>query len=64
MAGGGRGPQGWGHRIDCGDVDEVLGGGCDRVVQGDIRIGGQEHFYLGASPPLHHLLLASAPVLF
>jgi len=38
--------EGWGHRIDCGDVDSVLEGGCDQVLQGDIRIGGQEHFYL------------------
>lgn len=39
--------EGWGHRIDCGDVDAVLASDdVDHVISGDIRIGGQEHFYL------------------
>jgi len=39
--------QDWNHRLDCGDVEAVLGGGeCDHVLEGEARVGGQEHFYL------------------
>ncbi len=39
--------QGWGHRIDCGDVDKAFASGeCDHVIEGEVKMGGQEHFYL------------------
>jgi xanthine dehydrogenase/oxidase len=38
--------EGWGHRIDCGDVEAALASGCDHVLEGEGRVGGQEHFYL------------------
>jgi len=34
-------PQGWGHRIDCGDVDQVLADSCDFTLEGDAKVGGQ-----------------------
>lgn len=37
--------QGAGHRVDCGDVDAAWPQ-CAHVVEGEVRIGGQEHFYL------------------
>lgn len=41
------GLQGWGHRIDCGDVDaEFTSGAVEHVLEGEARVGGQEHFYL------------------
>ncbi len=39
--------QGWGNRIDCGDVDQCFESGeCDHVIEGTCKMGGQEHFYL------------------
>lgn len=39
--------QGWGHRVDCGDVDKCFESGeCDHIVEGTCKMGGQEHFYL------------------
>jgi xanthine dehydrogenase/oxidase len=39
--------QDWNHRLDCGDVDAVLASNeCDHVLEGEARVGGQEHFYL------------------
>ena len=39
--------QGWGKRIDCGDVDKVFESEeCDHVIEGTCKMGGQEHFYL------------------
>ena len=39
--------QGWGHRLECGDVESVLGSGeCAHVLEGECRMGGQDHFYL------------------
>ena len=39
--------QGWGNRIDCGDVDQCFeAGACDHVIEGTCKMGGQEHFYL------------------
>ena len=39
--------QGWGHRLDCGDVDaEFASGSMEHVIEGETRVGGQEHFYL------------------
>ncbi|KAK9866817.1 hypothetical protein WJX84_005780, partial [Apatococcus fuscideae] len=39
--------EGWGHRLDYGDVEACFASGeCDHVVEGTARIGGQEHFYL------------------
>ncbi|KAK9861190.1 hypothetical protein WJX84_010543 [Apatococcus fuscideae] len=39
--------EGWGHRLDYGDVDACFASGeCDQMVEGTARIGGQEHFYL------------------
>ena len=39
--------QGWGNRIDDGDVDACFESGeCDHVVEGVARMGGQDHFYL------------------
>ena len=39
--------QGWGNRIDCGDVDKCFESGeCDHVMEGTCKMGGQEHFYL------------------
>lgn len=39
--------QGWGHRVDCGDVDKCFESGeCDHVIEGTCKMGGQEHFYL------------------
>ena len=40
-------PQGWGHRVDCGDVDKCFESGeCDHMIEGTCKMGGQEHFYL------------------
>ena len=39
--------QGWGHTIECGDVESAFSdGSCDHVIEGEIKMGGQEHFYL------------------
>lgn len=39
--------QGWGHRVDCGDVDKCFESGeCDHIIEGTCKMGGQEHFYL------------------
>ncbi len=39
--------QGWGHRLDYGDVETCFSSGeCDHIIEGTARIGGQEHFYL------------------
>lgn len=39
--------EGWGNRIDCGDVDKCFEAGtCDHVIEGTCKMGGQEHFYL------------------
>ncbi len=39
--------QGWGKRIDCGDVDRVFESEeYDHVIEGTCKMGGQEHFYL------------------
>ncbi|DBA72485.1 TPA: hypothetical protein ACH3X2_010250 [Trebouxia sp. C0005] len=39
--------EGWGKRIDCGDVDKVFESKeCDHVIEGTCKMGGQEHFYL------------------
>ena len=37
--------QGAGHDIVCGDVDAAWDK-CAHVVEGTVRVGGQEHFYL------------------
>ena len=37
--------QGFGHRVDSGDVDAAWDQ-CAAVVEGEVRVGGQEHFYL------------------
>jgi xanthine dehydrogenase/oxidase len=37
--------QGFGHRVDSGDVDAAWDH-CAVVVDGEVRVGGQEHFYL------------------
>ncbi len=37
--------QGFGHRIDAGDVDATWGQ-CATIVEGEVHVGGQEHFYL------------------
>lgn len=37
--------QGFGHRIELGDVDAAWEQ-CEVVVEGEVRVGGQEHFYL------------------
>uniref|UniRef100_A0A7S1ER10 Xanthine dehydrogenase n=1 Tax=Timspurckia oligopyrenoides TaxID=708627 RepID=A0A7S1ER10_9RHOD len=34
------------RRIECGDVESVFADDRSVVVQGEVRIGGQEHFYL------------------
>ena len=33
------------HTIQCGDVDAAFKT-CDHVIEGEARIGGQEHFYM------------------
>lgn len=39
--------QGWGNRIDDGDVDVCFESGeCDHVIEGVAKMGGQDHFYL------------------
>ncbi|KAL3157593.1 hypothetical protein ABBQ32_012044 [Trebouxia sp. C0010 RCD-2024] len=39
--------EGWGHRVDCGDVDKCFESGeCDHIIEGTCKMGGQEHFYL------------------
>lgn len=39
--------QGWGHRVDCGDVEKAFDSGeCDHIIEGEVKMGGQEHFYL------------------
>ena len=39
--------QGWGNRIDDGDVDACFESEeCDHIVEGVARMGGQDHFYL------------------
>ncbi|KAL0052613.1 hypothetical protein WJX82_004790 [Trebouxia sp. C0006] len=39
--------EGWGKRIDCGDVDRVFESEeYDHVIEGTCKMGGQEHFYL------------------
>ncbi len=37
--------QGAGHTVEAGDVDGAWAG-CAHVAEGEVRIGGQEHFYL------------------
>jgi xanthine dehydrogenase molybdopterin-binding subunit B len=37
--------QNAGHSIVCGDVDRAWAQ-CATVVEGRVRVGGQEHFYL------------------
>ena len=37
--------QGFGHRVDSGNVDATWDQ-CAVVVEGEVRVGGQEHFYL------------------
>ena len=33
--------------MECGDVESVLGSGeCAHVLEGECRMGGQDHFYL------------------
>ena len=39
--------QGWGHEVICGDVDSAFASGeCDHILEGEVKMGGQEHFYL------------------
>ena len=40
--------EGWGHAVERGDVGAALapGGGCDFVLEAEVRMGAQEHFYL------------------
>jgi xanthine dehydrogenase/oxidase len=51
--------EGWGHAIECGEVDSTLSE-CEnsnshpRFVSGEVRMGGQEHFYL---EPNAHLVV-------
>lgn len=49
----------WGHAVECGDVDTVLSSSTadgDEVIliEGEVRMGGQEHFYL---EPNAHLVV-------
>ena len=37
-----------GHMLGCGDVEAGFSQ-CDHIVEGDVRCGGQEHFYLEPS---------------
>lgn len=37
--------QGAGHTVEAGDVDGAWAG-CAHIAEGEVRIGGQEHFYL------------------
>jgi xanthine dehydrogenase/oxidase len=56
--------EGWGHTIECGDVDSILlkckeeesndGSSGTRFLSGEVRMGGQEHFYL---EPNAHLVI-------
>lgn len=40
-------PQDGGTHMTCGDVDAIFGGAdCAHVLEGEVRLGGQEHFYL------------------
>ena len=33
--------------MDCGDVDKAFASGeCDHIIEGEVKMGGQEHFYL------------------
>ena len=34
------------QRLQCGDVDQALTAPGLHVLEGEVRIGGQEHFYL------------------
>jgi xanthine dehydrogenase/oxidase len=36
--------EGWGHAIECGDVNSTID--ATRCISGEVRMGGQEHFYL------------------
>lgn len=41
--------EGWGHSVESGNVDAVLAPGgraCDIILEGEVKMGGQEHFYL------------------
>ncbi|PSC76668.1 Xanthine dehydrogenase [Micractinium conductrix] len=38
--------EGWGHMVECGDVDAAFAQGCEMVLEGETKMGGQEHFYL------------------
>ena len=39
--------QGQGNSLACGDVEEAFASAeCERTVEGEARLGGQEHFYL------------------
>ncbi|KAH7618960.1 putative Xanthine dehydrogenase 1 [Nannochloris sp. 'desiccata'] len=55
--------EGWGHAIECGDVDPTLlqceensneSSAGTKFVSGEVRMGGQEHFYL---EPNAHLVI-------
>ncbi|KAG2484282.1 hypothetical protein HYH03_016926 [Edaphochlamys debaryana] len=35
----------YGGKLECGDVDSAWAG-CDHIIQGTYKVGGQEHFYL------------------
>lgn len=39
--------QEWGHRVERGDAAGCFASGvCDQVLEGEVKMGGQEHFYL------------------
>lgn len=45
--------EGWGHEVKCGDVEAALATS-QYVIEGEVRMGGQEHFYL---EPNAHLVM-------
>ena len=46
--------EGWGHSISRGDPAKIFGNKEITIVQGEVRMGGQEHFYL---EPNAHLVI-------
>lgn len=33
--------EGWGHMVECGDVDAAFAQGCEMVLEGETKMGGQ-----------------------
>jgi xanthine dehydrogenase/oxidase len=46
--------EGWGHSISRGDPAKIFENEEITIVQGEVRMGGQEHFYL---EPNAHLVI-------